>query len=154
MRTSRRSQESIILWCCQRYNNFYLKWETAKIELPWKNCQDKWWEWLWILESKKICKRNKSMNHTKKTILTPSLTITVVKCLRTVCEARTEQEPNTSHSLGLGSCKLLARVITHFEIVDGHLLISFTRAFPASLDHIKIFSQAYKKTVVVLSNAS
>jgi hypothetical protein len=28
--------------------------------------------------------------------------------------------------------------MTHFEIIDGHLLISFTRAFPASLDHKRI----------------
>jgi hypothetical protein len=61
---------------------------------------------------------------------------TVVKCLRIVCDVRTAQEPSTAHSGESGFCKFSAREITHFEIIDGHLFIIFSRDFPASLDNM------------------
>lgn len=63
--------------------------------------------------------------------------ITIVKCLRTVCVARTAQEPSTAYSGALGFLKFSVRERTHFEIIDGHLFIIFKRYFPASLDTMK-----------------
>lgn len=60
--------------------------------------------------------------------------ITIVKCFRTVCVASTAQEPRTAYSGELGFRMFSVRVSTHFEIIDGHRLIIFKRAFPASLD--------------------
>jgi hypothetical protein len=53
--------------------------------------------------------------------------------LRTVCVERTVQEPSTAYSGELGFRKCSVRESTHFEIIDGHLLIIFSRDFPASL---------------------
>lgn len=65
------------------------------------------------------------------------LNITAVKCLRTVCVERTEQEPSTAYSGELGFRKCSVRESTHFEIIDGHLLIIFSRDFPASLAKVQ-----------------
>lgn len=58
---------------------------------------------------------------------------TIVKCLRTVCVARTAQEPKTSYSGETGFRKFSVRVSTHLEIMDGHRFSNFKRDFPASL---------------------
>lgn len=58
---------------------------------------------------------------------------TIVKCLRTVCVERTAQEPRTACSDELGFRKFSVRESTHFEIIDGHLLIIFNSDLPARL---------------------
>lgn len=58
---------------------------------------------------------------------------TIVKCLRTVCVARTEQEPSMICSRAFGSCKFALNVRTHREINDGHRFSIFERDLPASL---------------------
>lgn len=69
----------------------------------------------------------------KTFVSTPSKTNTIVRCLRTVCEERTAQEPRTACSGELGFRRLSVRLSTHFEIIKGHRFIIFRRAFPASL---------------------
>lgn len=88
--------------------------------------------------NKHYVRKIKVIHHLKELkIRAKFLTITVVKCLRTVCEERTEHEPSTAYSSALGLHKLLVNVMTHFEIIEGHLLIILIRDFPANLTTYK-----------------
>ncbi len=111
--------------------------------LPQKNSKDEWRKRFWILEWQKKYQKKNTFQYLF--LRTMSWATTVAKCLKTVFEARTAQEPSTTCSDDLGSRKFSVRERTHFEIMDGHLSIILSRDFPASLSTMPKFKLVIMK---------